>query len=64
MKTIAALIIASLSFSFLANTSESQDFRPVFKLRNDLQCWPTEPAQGLNSGNCNSKFSFLLIFKS
>ena len=58
MKTIAALIIASLSFSSSANTTEVQDFRPVFKLRNDLQCWPTEPAQGLNSGNCTSKSSF------
>ncbi|WP_269520482.1 hypothetical protein [Alteromonas sp. BMJM2] len=58
MKTIAALILAGLSFPSLANTSEVQDFRPVFKLRNDLQCWPTEPAQGLNSGICNNKSSF------
>jgi len=39
MKTIAALVVASLSFPSLANTSEVQDFGPVFNLRNDLECW-------------------------
>ena len=58
MKTIAAFIMASLYFLSMASASELQDFKPVFKLRNDLQCWPTDPAQGLNTGTCTSKSIF------
>ena len=55
-------LIASLHvFALLSGgvyASDVKDFRPVYKLRNDLQCWPTDPDEGQNSGQCTSRGNF------
>jgi hypothetical protein len=35
-----------------------EDFAPVFKLRSDLQCWPSYTNLGANSGVCRSRQEF------
>ena len=42
----------------LVQASNVDDFRPVYKLRNDLQCWPSHAANGNNSGVCLSREQF------
>ncbi|WP_231758632.1 hypothetical protein [Microbulbifer elongatus] len=54
---LVLLSLAGTAASAAGNTVE--DFRPLFKLRSDLQCWPTWPAAGGNSGDCVSKSAFI-----
>ena len=51
--------ICTLFTPMAIQANDISDFRPLFKLRSDLECWPTAPDQGNNSGNCLSKSEFL-----
>lgn len=53
------LALCLFAFSFAVQANAIDDYRPVFKLRSDLECWPSHPAGGNNSGDCVSKASFL-----
>lgn len=59
-------VVNTLLYSFLlvvvqtgvVQAGDIEDFRPVYKLRGDLQCWPSYAAEGANSGECRSKSDF------
>lgn len=55
IKYIFLLFVINANLT-LANQIE--DFRPVYKLRSDLQCWPSFPNNGINSGECRTKEQF------
>ncbi len=53
------LLLALFLIGSPVQADDKSQFRPVFKLRGDLECWPTAPSQGNNSGICRSKGDFL-----
>lgn len=61
IKKIGYTTLAIVSL-FVSSTNvqagPTHDFKPTYKFRSDLQCWPTPPASGQNSGTCTSKTSF------
>ena len=55
-------LVALLSCLFTMNSYADQEvttFKPVFKLRSDLRCWPSHTNNGANSGDCRGKNAFL-----
>jgi hypothetical protein len=52
---------ALLSLTFITTFTHADTvsaLRPIFKMRSDLQCWPTQPNSGSNSGECLSQSEF------
>ena len=44
--------------SALTVQQAAEQFKPIYKFRNDHVCWPSKPAGGANSGVCTSKNDF------
>ncbi|MCM2678134.1 NPP1 family protein [Echinimonas agarilytica] len=61
-RKLASCAATAAMYALLAMSPASagvyEDFRPIYKLRSDLQCWPTAPNQGSNSGQCLSRSNF------
>jgi len=56
------ILITLLSYLFTMNSYADQDvttFKPLFKLRSDLNCWPSYTNDGANSGDCRHRDHFL-----
>ena len=55
---LSLMVLTSLGITH-SYAGEVEDFAPVYKLRSDLQCWPSYTNLGANSGTCRSKAEFL-----
>ena len=56
-----ALLLACLALLVQpasALASDAQTYAPSFQLRSDLECWPSMPGNGENSGECRSRAAF------
>lgn len=57
---VSVMCVAAGLAGQIENTyaDDVNDFKPVYKLRTDNECWPTSPANGANSGECVTRSEY------